>query len=221
LNVAGTVAAGAIVSGGASSIVVTNGTLGLTSVAGSIGTAAAPIGSMTLGNSTLNLAVGGPGAPLVTSNLTITGTSDIINVTEMPLIARVPGTVTLIQSLTPISGAYDFVLGALPTGYRATLQESTDSTAVQLKVTAAPPFPATGTRITAVSFQGATGSLVITGTNGLPNSVYYVLTSTNAALPFTNWTVFGVSTFDAKGNFSLSLPYSPGDRERFYSIESQ
>ena len=59
LNVGGTLAAGTIVSGGTSSIFVTNGTLSLTSVAGSIGTTAAPIGSVTLGNSTLNLAVGG------------------------------------------------------------------------------------------------------------------------------------------------------------------
>ncbi len=221
LNVGGTVAAGTIVSGGASSIVVTNGTLSLTSVAGSIGTAGAPIGSMTLGDSTLNLAVGGPGAPVLTSNLTITGTSDTINVTEMPLIARVPTTVTLIQSLTPVSGAYDFVLGTLPTGYKATLQKSADNTAVQLAVTAAPPFPTTGTRITALSFQSATGSLIISGTNGLANSVYYVLTSTNAALPFTNWTVIGVNTFDDHGNFRLSLPYSAADHERFYSIESQ
>ncbi|MGO8679024.1 MAG: beta strand repeat-containing protein [Limisphaerales bacterium] len=221
LNVGGTLAAGTIVSGGASSIVVTNGTLSLTSVAGSIGTTAAPIGSVTLGNSTLNLAVGGPGAPVVTSNLTIVGASDTINVTEMPLVASVPSTVTLIQSLTPMSGAYDFVLGTLPTGYKATLQKSADATAVQLAVTAAPPFPTTGTRITAVSFQSATGALVITGANGLANGVYYVLTSTNAALPVTQWTLFGVSAFDSHGNFTLTLPYSPGDRERFYSIESQ
>ncbi|MGA2864406.1 MAG: hypothetical protein ABSF95_07950 [Verrucomicrobiota bacterium] len=221
LNVAGTVAASTIVSGGVSSIAVTNGTVSLTSVAGSIGTAAAPIGSITLANSTLNLAVGGPGAPVVTSNLTISGSTDTINVTELPLLARVPSTVTLIQSLTPISGTYDFVLGTLPAGYNATLQESADSTAVQLVVTAAPPFSTTGTKITAVSFQSATSSLVISGTNGLANSVYYVLTSTNAALSFTNWTVIGVNTFDGRGNFSVSLPYSAGDSARFYAIKSQ
>ena len=63
--------------------------------------------------------------------------------------------------------------------------------------------------------------MVITGANGLANGVYYVLTSTNAALPVTQWTLFGVSAFDSHGNFTLTLPYSPGDRERFYSIESQ
>jgi hypothetical protein len=223
LNVLGAVSAASIVSGGLSSITVTGGSLSLTSPAGSIGTESAPIGSITLANSTLGLAVGGLGAPVVTSNLTIAGSADTINVTSLPGISTVPSTNVLIQSLTPISGA-DFALGGpLPAGYTGHLQLSQDSTALQLVVTVAPTFPTTPPKITGVSFQPATGTVLITGTgtNGLANSLYFVLTSTNVALPLSSWTVEGANTFDTNGNFSVSVPYSAGDSARFYVIKSQ
>jgi hypothetical protein len=217
LNVGGTVAASAISSGGPSSIQVTNGTLSLTSVAGSIGTVAAPIGSLTLGNSTLNLAIGGSASPVVTSNLTFVGTNDLINVTELPLIDSAPATVTLIQQVgSPIVGA-DFVLGPLPAGYVGTLQMSTDNTEVQLALSKIPTLPTNGTTITGISLQAATSTLLISGTNGLDGGVYYVLTSTN----LTVWTPIATNTFDGSGHFSATVPYSASDSDRFYKIESQ
>ena len=217
LNVGGTLSAGAILSGGISSILVTNGALSLTSVAGSIGTEAAPIGNITLQNSTLNLAVGSFAPPVVASNLTITGATDTINVTELPLIDTAPSTVTLIQSLNPITGTPDFVLGSLPAGYTAAGPLQVNGNAVQLVLSAIPTLPTKGTTITSVSFQPAAMTLLIAGTNGLKNAVYYVLTSTNLFL----WTPIATNTFDASGHFSATLPFSPGDRQRFYSIESQ
>jgi hypothetical protein len=211
-------AADIVASGSANSTITTSGgTLSLTSPSGSIGTAAAPIGSISLGNSTLNLALGGTGAAVVTSNLTFTGTSDTINLTAMPAIASTPSVVTLVQQLSgPISGS-DFVLGTLPTGYAGTLQMSTDGTAVQLKVTSAPKPPAKGTTVTSVSLESGTSSFVISGTNGVANSVYYVLTSTN----LTVWTPIATNSFDSNGDFSATLPYLKAENGRFYKIESQ
>jgi hypothetical protein len=209
-------------SGNASSAVsLSSCTLTLTSPAGSMGTAAQPIGSITLNNTTLNLAIAGAAAPIVTSALTITGSSDVINVTDAPLIANLPATNTLIKSVAPINGAYDFILGTFPANYTAHIQESADSTAVQLVITAAPKFPTTGTKITAVSLQPSTSSLLFSGTNGVPNSAYYVLTSTNLLLPITNWTAIATNAFDGNGNFTLTLPYSANGNPAFYVIKSQ
>jgi hypothetical protein len=217
LNVGGTVTAGSISSGGHSSIVITNGTLALNSPGGFIGTAAAPIGSISLGNSTLNLAVGGSSAAVITTNLTFTGTNDLINITDLPLIAGVPSTVTLIQQLGSAIVGSDFVLGSLPDGYDGTLQMSSDGTEVQLKVTTIPRLPPKGATISGINLQPAGSNLVITGTNGLPNTVYYVLVSTN--LPV--WTPIATNTFDANGNFSITLPYSPNTRDSFYALKYQ
>jgi hypothetical protein len=216
----GTVQAAAIVADGNtnSTISVANGgTLSLTSPAGSIGTASAPVGSLTLGNSTLNLEIGGSVAPVVASSLVFAGGSVTINITTLPLIDQAPAVVPLVQQLGgPITGS-TFVLGTLPTGYGGTLQMSPDGSTVQLKVTSVPTFPTKGTSITSVSLQSATGSLTITGTNGLPGAVYYVLTSTN----LTVWTPVATNTFDGNGHLSATLPYSIGDSGRFYKVESQ
>jgi len=192
----------------------------LTSPVGSIGTTAQPIGSITLNNTTLNLPIGGSAAPIVTSALTIAGSSDTINVTDLPLITKVPTTNTLIKSVAPINGAYDFVLGTIPAHYTAFLQESADTTAVQLVITAV-PNPSAGAKITSVSFQPGTKSVVFSGTNGVANSDYYVLTSTNLGLPLANWTVALTNAFDASGNFIVTLPYSPSNSAGFFVIKSQ
>jgi hypothetical protein len=97
---------------------------------------------------------------------------------------------------------------------------SSDSTAVQLVVTKA-PVAVKGATITGIHLQMATGPLVITGTNGSAGAVYFVLTSTDVALPLTDWTLIDVDKSDATGSFTVRLPYSASDRGRFYVIESQ
>lgn len=218
LNLSGsTLAANNITaSGGVNSFInMTGGTLSLTSPGGSVGTPAAPVGSISLnGGTTLNLAVGSIPA-ISASALQGSGSTDTINVTALPLIES-PTTLTLIQSSTPIS-SYDFVLGTLPLGYLATLQESADSTAVQLVISTIPTLPTKGTTITGASLQAATGGFTITGTNGLPGGVYIVFTSTN----LTTWTPIATNQFNSSGDFSAVLPYSASDTGRYYKIESQ
>ena len=62
--------------------------------------------------------------------------------------------------------------------------------------------------ITSMGFAG--GNLVFKGTNGLAQSNYYVLASTNLALPVTQWTRIATNSFDVSGSFvfsnSASLP---------------
>jgi len=216
LNVTnGTVEASTIIASGSanSEITMVGGTLSLTSAAGSIGTVAAPVGSISLSTgTTLNLAVGSFPAVVATS-LAASSSTDTINLTALPLV-KVPSTNTLIQSLSSISG-YDFVLGSpLPTGFKGYIQPSADGTAVQLVVTNSPSFPQKGVTITTAHVQA--GSIVLAGTNGLAEDVYYVLSSTNLAAP---WTRIATNTFDGSGNFNISFP--TGNQQQYFKVESQ
>ncbi|HTA29831.1 MAG TPA: hypothetical protein VK731_05070, partial [Candidatus Cybelea sp.] len=217
LNLSGsTLEASAITASGSvnSYINMTGGTMSLTSASGSIGTTAAPVGSITLsGGTILNLAVGSFPA-VVADTLTASGSTDTINLTTLPSIQSVPSTNTLIQSINAAIGGYDFVLGSpLPAGFGGYLQQSADGTAVQLVVTNAPP-PPTGVTITSATLQA--GSIVLSGTNGVAHGVYYVLSSTNLA---QTWTSIATNTFDGSGNFSASFPTTSA--QQFFKIESQ
>jgi autotransporter-associated beta strand protein len=59
------------------------------------------------------------------------------------------------------------------------------------------------------------GNLIFGGVNGTHNGLYYVLSSTNLALPLTNWTVLSTNMFDASGKFSVTNPIVAGPSKFF------
>ena len=59
------------------------------------------------------------------------------------------------------------------------------------------------TLITSI-FKGARDKF--SGSNGLPLGSYFVICSTNLALPMTNWWRVMTNQFDAAGNFSFTSP---------------
>lgn len=59
-------------------------------------------------------------------------------------------------------------------------------------------------RITFADVVG--GNFALGGTNGPPNGVYHVLTSTDASLPLASWASVATNTFDAVGSFSFTNP---------------
>ncbi len=61
-------------------------------------------------------------------------------------------------------------------------------------------------------------SLVTAGADGVPNEPYTVLSSTNIALPLTNWTPILTNQFDSAGNFSFTNGISPAVPQRFYRL---
>jgi hypothetical protein len=75
------------------------------------------------------------------------------------------------------------------------------------------PSPA----IQAASIAGST--LVFSGTGGSSSGVYYMVTSTNLALPLADWVLVATNSFDASGNFSSSLSFSTSDYQRYYAIK--
>ena len=62
-------------------------------------------------------------------------------------------------------------------------------------------------------------NLVMRGTNGPGNGTYYVLASTNIALPLTNWTRVLTNQFSGNGNFSFTNPINPALPRRFFVLE--
>lgn len=63
------------------------------------------------------------------------------------------------------------------------------------------------------------GNLIFGGTNGVQGNPYYVLTSTNLAIPLSNWTALSTGAFGAGGVFSVTNPIVTGTPARFYLLQ--
>jgi fibronectin-binding autotransporter adhesin len=72
-------------------------------------------------------------------------------------------------------------------------------------------------RFTGVTTVG--GNLVMSGTNGAPLSTYYVLSTTNAALPLASWTRIATNTFNGSGNFNFTNAILPAVPQRYFVIQ--
>jgi fibronectin-binding autotransporter adhesin len=93
--------------------------------------------SLTLSNASLNMKVGYLQTNLTMTSLTMSGTTNIINVISLPAIAYYPATNTLLQTSGGITG-YNFGLGSLPAGSVGTIAESGDGNSVLLTLTSGP-----------------------------------------------------------------------------------
>lgn len=80
-----------------------------------------------------------------------------------------------------------------------------------------PPKPC----ITSISITGT--NLVVNGTNGLSTGTYYLLTTTNVALPLSQWKPVATNSIWANGNFSFvaTNAVSPGQPRGFYALQLQ
>jgi hypothetical protein len=81
---------------------------------------------------------------------------------------------------------------------------------------AAPPTPAPP-MIYKTSFSG--GNLTVSGSAGVTNGVYYVLSSSDVSSPRSSWTVVATNLFDASGNFNFSIPIQPDTAQQFYLMK--
>jgi hypothetical protein len=75
----------------------------------------------------------------------------------------------------------------------------------------------TSPRITSFAISG--GNLFISGSNGVPNGIYYLLVSTDVSLPRANWGRIAINSFDSSGNFSFTMPIDPAQSQQFYLIQ--
>jgi hypothetical protein len=67
-------------------------------------------------------------------------------------------------------------------------------------------------------FISGTG-VIFSGFGGQANALYWVLTSTNLALPATNWTRLLTNRFDGFGDFVFTSAFSYGGPPRFYRLQ--
>lgn len=75
------------------------------------------------------------------------------------------------------------------------------------------PLGFTGTRL-------AGGNLIMVGAGGTPGVGYTLLSTTNLALPLSQWTTNTTGTFDGSGSFSNAIPYTVPPANRFFLLRS-
>jgi hypothetical protein len=63
-------------------------------------------------------------------------------------------------------------------------------------------------------------NFVLAGSGGDTNGAYALLTSTNLALPLTNWTAAATNNFDGNGGFNLTNSMNSAGKQQFYALQS-
>lgn len=210
LNVTnGTVQANIIAGGGISTVNVNGGKL-IVATNAAVGTAAAPLTALNLVNASLHLNVNGSAA---SANVNATAVSASSTTITIDSVANVTGPTNIhLISYTGTDPYAGLSLAPLPFGYTGSLVDNAGS--VDLSVNVAPTTPPT---IRTISISS--GQVIIGGTNNFgAGGTYHVLTSTNVALPLTNWTVLTSGSFDANGNFS-STNSSGTNSQQFFILQ--
>jgi len=110
-------------------------------------------------------------------------------------------TLTIVASNSVVTGNYLLTINAVD-------ENLTNSMAVNLSV-----VPLTPPQFTLFQFKGK--NLVMSGTNGVPNGIYFVLATTNLALPIAQWTILSTNAFTSAGNFNVTNPVPAGSQQYF------
>jgi autotransporter-associated beta strand protein len=208
-----------------SAIGVYGGMLALTNAGA--GNADGPLGSLNLAplgtpdNLVSRIRLRASFTPAITvSNLNLDGqntTANTIDIGSVAEIVSTPVELPLIQygSFNLLTGTTtNLGLGALPPTYAAYLTNDTTQSQIALVVTTAPtPRPP---RIT--SIVESAPNLVLSGDNGLPDGLFYLLVSTDPSLPIASWTNLGNFSFDPSGNFTITIPIGTGPH-RFFRVQ--
>ena len=62
-------------------------------------------------------------------------------------------------------------------------------------------------------------SVILNGRGAAAGSGYYVLASTNLALPLANWTLTATGIFDLNGSFLLTNGINPSSPQQFFRLQ--
>lgn len=170
------------------------GAAGTNSIGGNLALAAGATAVFGLGAASDALAVNG--------NVTLGGTLAVTNLGGLAA-----GTFTVITYGGTLSGGVPALV--LPAGVLGSIDTSS-SGQVNVVITAV-----TQTSPAIASVSAEAGNLVIAGTNGVPNGSYYVLTSTNVALPASQWQPVATNQFDASGAFAWTNAIGNGPQSYF------
>jgi hypothetical protein len=209
LNVTNGTVRGSITAGGGVSTVNMNG--GALVVTGSAGSSTAPLTALNFSGGSLHLKADGNATTAVVNATTVSASGTTITIDS---VANVTGTQTIhLLTYTGTDPFAGFSLAPLPAGYTGSLVDASGSIDLTVSVAALPPPPSIGNIVLSGS------QVVLRGTNNHgAGGTYHVLTSTNVALPRTNWTVLTNGTFEANGNFA-STNSAGTNQQRFYLLQ--
>ncbi len=143
---------------------------------------------------------------VVSGNLTLGGTLNIINAGGLGA-----ANYTLFTYTGSLSG--NATLGATPPGYSYYLNTNTAGQVILAAYSPASTPPG----FTAIS--SLRGNVMLSGGGGSTNGPYYVLTSTNLALPRSQWVRSAFSQFDNNGNFVFTNTPGANTPQRFYMLQ--
>ncbi len=141
----------------------------------------------------------------VTGALTLNGTVNVTNLADFA-----PGTYPVITYSGALSGTLP-VIGSKPAGYSVAVNTNTAGQVRLVVQVQSPPNIAT------VALTGNT--LVFTGTGGPTNENYFVLATTNLALPSANWSCIATNKFSATGTFAVTNAVNPALPQTFYRLQ--
>jgi autotransporter-associated beta strand protein/parallel beta-helix repeat protein len=185
-----------------------------------------PGGMISPGNSigalTINGAVTLNGATFVELNQAL-GTNDVLRSANniayggVLILTNAGGTLTTSDSFKIFdaggySGAFTNIVPAIPGVGLAWNTNTLASDGRLTIVAAATPQPQISSLLISAS------GLTISGSNGVPDWPYLVLSSTNLTVPAGNWSVNATNVFDSNGNFIFTNPIEAGAPQIFYML---
>ena len=141
----------------------------------------------------------------ITGDLTFGGTLNVTNMSGYGV-----GAYTLFTYGGQLSLGH-LIFGAKPAGYNYFINTSTPG---QVNLIVAPTTPPSF-----VNLAVSGSNLVLSGNNGVPLGNYYVIGSTNLALPMTDWTRIATNQFDATGSFTFTNVPNPNSSQWFYRLQ--
>ncbi len=171
-------------------------------------------GDLTLANNdVINFAVGTNNAAItVAGNLNLNATLNVTNADGFTATNY-----TLLTYTGSLSGQP--VLGATPTGFPGYTYSLNTNIAGQVNLVVASTPPSFGSIQVVNNGGGGSPGFVMSGTGGTANSTYYVLTSTNLALPLNQWTPVTTNQFDASGNFIFTNSAPTNTPQEFFRLQ--
>jgi hypothetical protein len=153
-----------------------------------------------------------PSATLILNGKMFLHSSDVFDALTVGGVPVSPGT----YSYAALAAAYPT---NFPAAWLLQIGSTFSNASGSITVLTGPPPPQSVT-ITQSSFSSSLGTLTLAGTNGVAAGTYHVLTTTNLALPYNQWSVITNGTFDNTGAFNITLPFNSADSQGFFSVKS-
>jgi autotransporter-associated beta strand protein len=147
---------------------------------------------------------------VVTGSLVYGGTLQLTNLTG----TLASGDSFTLFSAAGYSGAFSVINPFTPgPGLGWNTANLTVNGSISIVTASTPPSP----RITMVGYSA--GMLSLRGTNGPPNTQFILAATTNLTVPLANWTPVATNSFDASGNFNISV--TPTNTPEYFGIQVQ